>query len=67
MEKDASIESIIYKAKELCSEFPGIIGFSCWEIGRSWCRSHNPNCGDCIIQSECMKKIEQTEREGEQE
>lgn len=67
VEKEASIESVVYKARELCPEFPGIIDFSCWEIGRMWCRPRNPNCKDCIIQSECMKRINQTEKEGKRE
>lgn len=57
VDKDASIDSIIYKARELCPEFPGIIDFSCWEIGRTWCRPRNPNCQECIIESECLKTI----------
>ena len=54
---DASRESIIYKARELNPEFPGIIDFSCWEIGRKWCRPRNPNCAECMISEECKKNI----------
>jgi hypothetical protein len=50
-------ESVIYKASELCPEFPGGIDFSCWEIGRAYCRPNNPNCTACIISSECKKII----------
>lgn len=57
VDKEASIDSIIYKARELCPEFPGIIDFSCWEIGRKWCRPRNPNCEECIIEKECLKNI----------
>ncbi|MDZ7672825.1 MAG: hypothetical protein U5K53_08365 [Halanaerobiales bacterium] len=31
---DASNEIIIYKARELYPDFPGIIDYSCWEIGK---------------------------------
>lgn len=51
----ADRESIIYKARELNPELLGIIDFSCWEIGRNYCRSQNPKCGDCLIESECNK------------
>lgn len=51
----ADRESIIYKARELNPEFPGIIDFSCWEIGRNYCRPQNPKCGDCPIELECKK------------
>jgi endonuclease-3 len=57
VDKDANIDSIIYKARELCPEFPGIIDSPCWEIGRTWCRPQNPNCEECIIRSECSKNI----------
>lgn len=55
--KNADIESIIYKARELNPEFPGIIDFSCWEIGRKWCRPQNASCSECIIRSGCEMKI----------
>lgn len=51
----ADRESIIYKARELNPEFPGIIDFSCWEIGRNYCRPQNPKCEDCPIESECKR------------
>jgi len=53
--KDADLESVIYKARELNPEFPGIIDFSCWEIGRTWCRPNNPNCIECVIYNDCKK------------
>lgn len=52
---DATNDMVIYKARELNPEFPGIIDFSCWEIGRKWCRPRTPNCVDCIVTSECKK------------
>ena len=55
--KNADLESIIYKARELNPEFPGIIDLSCWEIGRKWCRPRNPNCDECIICTECNKVL----------
>jgi len=55
--KDANSDMIIYKARELNPEFPGIIDFSCWEIGREWCRPKNPNCDECIVNKECKKQI----------
>jgi len=52
-----SPEMVIYKARELYPEFPGIIDLSCWEIGLKWCKSKEPNCTDCIINSECKHSI----------
>jgi endonuclease III len=51
--KNAENDLIIYKARELNPEFPGIIDFSCWEIGRNWCKPNNPDCGNCIMKTEC--------------
>mgnify|MGYP001324333495 CR=1 FL=1 len=55
--KTSDANSIIYKARELNPEFPGIIDFSCWEIGRTWCKPKNPDCEKCVIRSECTKII----------
>jgi endonuclease III len=57
VDSNADLDSIIYKARELNPEFPGIIDFSCWEIGRTWCRPNNPNCNECIIRDDCKKVI----------
>lgn len=49
---------IIYKARELYPNFPGIIDFSMWEIGRNYCFEKNPNCTECPIRKDCKKKID---------
>ncbi len=54
---DANNDMIIYKAREINPEFPGIIDFSCWEIGRNWCRPKTPLCSECIVDSDCKKVI----------
>jgi len=55
--KNASKEMVIYKARDLNPEFPGIIDFPCWEIGRNWCKSNNPDCKNCIVKLECKRVI----------
>jgi len=54
---DSSREALIYKARELNPEFPGIIDFSCWEIGRKYCKPTNPLCSECPIRTECKKVL----------
>lgn len=54
--QNADNEMIIYKAREMCPEFPGIIDYSLWEIGRTWCRPKNPDCENCFVCAECPKK-----------
>ncbi|BBO17235.1 iron-sulfur cluster loop [Candidatus Brocadia pituitae] len=53
----ATNEMIIYKARELNPEFPGIIDFSCWEIGRIWCKPNKPLCKECIVGKDCKKVL----------
>lgn len=33
------------------------VDFSCWEIGRNWCRPSNPDGKSCILDKECKKII----------
>ena len=57
VKQDPTPEMVIYKARELHPQFPGIIDFSCWEIGKTWCKPTNPDCKNCIIKSDCKKVI----------
>ena len=50
-------DAVIYRARELNPEFPGIIDFSAWEIGREFCRPTNPKCDACSVKAECLKKL----------
>jgi endonuclease III len=51
-----SSEMVIYKARELYPKFPGVIDFSCWEIGRKYCHASKPDCRNCIVNFECKNK-----------
>jgi len=55
--KDASNDELIYSARELNLEYPGIFDLSCWYIGRNWCHPRNPECNDCYLNNYCPKKI----------
>jgi uncharacterized HhH-GPD family protein len=48
-----TIEQLLYKARALHPEFPGILDFPSWEIGKTWCKSHNPMCGACYMSDLC--------------
>ena len=50
-------EDLIYCARELHSEYPGIFDFATWEIGKQWCRPTNPICDKCYLKEQCPKKI----------
>jgi uncharacterized HhH-GPD family protein len=53
--KEASVDELIYRARELNPEYPGIFDFSCWEIGRNWCRPKKPECEKCYMKECCPK------------
>lgn len=55
--KDSSYDELIYCARELHPEYPGIFDLSAWEIGRNWCRPQNPICNNCYLNEECPKII----------
>lgn len=49
----ATVEQVIYKARALYPEFPGMMDLPCWEIGRNWCKSRNPVCSECYMHELC--------------
>ena len=51
-DRDDAIET----AREISPEFPGIIDYPLWNIGKTWCHATNPDCMNCIVQNECQKK-----------
>lgn len=50
-------ELIIYTAREINPEYPGIIDYSLWDIGRKICHPQNPECHLCDIGDICPKYI----------
>ncbi len=56
VEKDASIDKIIYKAREIYPDYPGIIDSAMWEISRKWCNAKKRVCEECPLSNECARK-----------
>lgn len=54
---DASNEQVIFRARALSPEFPGLLDLPVWEIGRTWCKPSEPKCLDCYMQHVCPKII----------
>ena len=52
---DADDTFIIYRARALSPDFPGLLDLPTWEIGRTWCRPSNPDCGACYMNQVCRK------------
>ncbi len=51
--ENATVEQVIYKARALYSEFPGIMDWPCWEIGRTCCKPRDPDCHECFMNDIC--------------
>jgi len=47
------VNAIIYQARALHPEFPGLLDFPAWEIGRLWCRPQEPKCHKCMMRDVC--------------
>ena len=50
---DASVDQLIFRARSLYPEFPGIMDFPAWEIGRQWCRPQSCQCDKCYMSNLC--------------
>ncbi len=44
---------VIYAARELNPDFPGIFHLVLWDIGRTVCRPRNPRCSECRLNDLC--------------
>lgn len=56
VDKNANINQIIYKAREINPKFPGIIDSFLFDIGRKYCYPNNPNCENCPMNNKCIYK-----------
>lgn len=57
-----NIEKIIYKAKSINPDFPGIIDATCWSLGKDICRPTNPKCSVCVFKEYCPKIIDENDK-----
>lgn len=53
-----SLEAVIYRARALHPEFPGLFDYPTWEIGRTWCRPQTPLCSDCYMKEVCPSRVD---------
>ena len=52
-EEGARPEVIVYVARDLNPDFPGIFDLALWDIGRTVCRPQNPQCPKCPLRDLC--------------
>ncbi len=50
-----STDEVVYAARELNPEYPGVFDLPCFEIGKKWCRPKNPKCEECCLGGVCPK------------
>ena len=55
--KNASNDELVYYARELNPEYPGVFDLSVWQIGRNWCHPKKPDCGNCYLNKYCPKTL----------
>lgn len=55
---DATVQQVIYKARALNPDFPGMMDLPSWEIGRNWCKSRGPECEGCYMKDLCPTAIQ---------
>lgn len=48
---------VISKARQLNPDYPGILDYPCWIIGRHYCFQTNPDCKNCPIGNVCANKL----------
>jgi len=51
---DATVQQLIFRARALHPQFPGLLDSPSWEIGRNWCRPNNPRCQSCYMKPGCV-------------
>jgi endonuclease-3 len=54
--QDRKESTAVRVARQLHPEFPGLLDWPAWEIGRAWCHGHNPECSECPLRSVCSKR-----------
>jgi endonuclease III len=50
------VDTVIYRAREINPEYPGLIDKCCWNVGRDYCHPSNPECGECPLTEICYSK-----------
>lgn len=49
----ATPDQLIFRTRALHPEFPGLMDFPVWEIGRNWCRPKIRKCRECYMEDLC--------------
>lgn len=52
-------DDVIYRARAVHPNYPGLLDLPCWEIGRDWCKPKEPRCNSCYMNEKCPTSMEQ--------
>ena len=58
-----SREKTIYTARVINPEYPGILDYPCWDVGKNYCHARNPECGTCPFSSFCPSNDNKSNKE----
>jgi endonuclease III len=53
VEGEVDNEMVIYTARELYPEYPGIFEYALWDLRQRVCRPRNPLCDQCYLADLC--------------
>tara|TARA_B100001964_G_scaffold233485_1_gene290811 strand:- start:1421 stop:2179 length:759 start_codon:yes stop_codon:yes gene_type:complete len=53
LSKKADSTELIFFARSINPEYPGILDIGAWHIGREWCKPKNPKCTNCPLADTC--------------
>jgi adenine-specific DNA glycosylase len=53
VEQGTQPDVVVYAARELNPDFPGIFDLALWDIGRTVCRPTKPLCPQCPLNDLC--------------
>lgn len=56
IDKEATREIILYRARDIYPKFPGILDPFFWKIGKNYCIPKRKRCADCPINDLCLNK-----------
>jgi endonuclease III len=57
VEPNSPDECLVYTARALNPEYPGLIDLPLWNIGRAWCKPKQPLWDQCYMTKVCPKRI----------
>lgn len=53
VESERDIQGVINVARQLSPDYPGVMDYVTWRIGRDYCHPTNPQCNKCPVATEC--------------